>query len=293
MGDYIKLFKTETERKAFEDSQTSYPYVSLSEDTMKVHYSPIKFRLTNYNKHKVNVGDILLKDNYVVSPSEYKSGMGEAIGIICMPVSHTPDGKVRIVSLDYMNSSTPAIGNSSPEYIYWGGYEYDEEEGGMYFPPSGLSYLNNFPIINSSGTAVLTTSIQGIDSWGYIPSDIFNSKDSLGPSEYKYYNNSSYNNYIPCPYLSDGSQNPLFVAKSYIIPGTSTVATIANPLADFDGKSNTDLILKAVTNWNTEVDDSNYMRGQYPAAVTCDLYSKGNLTWHLPALGELAYICAN
>ena len=227
MSDYIKLFSTESERTAYENGEDfQVPYVSFSDDTKKVNY------LSKFLKpiDLAEVGDIVLDGKIMcVSPSNYSKveGFKNPIGIVGIKKGFLPDGMGRIVSLDYMSVSTPTTGTTvvSQARMYWGA------AGAI----PGIDQSQWVPFIDDNGT--LTTTIQGFKKYrGYIPSTAFNQKPSL-ISGYGYYPTNQPQYYVPCPFLEDGTLDPNFIATSYIIPGTSTVATApSNVLKDFDGK---------------------------------------------------------
>lgn len=275
MSDYIKLFSTESERTDYEASQDfKIPYVSLSEATGKVHY------LSDFLIDPANaeVGDVMLNNRMCVSPTKYSMFQGQEVGIVGIKKGLLPDGKGRIISTNFMDLSTPTTGskNGTPS-LCWGA------SGDI----SGLNYLNQVPCIDNSGT--LTTSIQTIQNQGYVPSTQYNDIASL-ITGYGYKSSVSAGKYCPCPFLSDGTLDPNFIATSTTLPGTSTVTTIANALADFDGAGNTQ---KIMANCTVQIPTNSNSAGNYPAAHLCTLYNIGNLDWYLPSSGELELIQAN
>lgn len=277
MSDYIKLFSTESERTDYEASQDfKIPYVSLSEATGKVHY------LSDFLIDPANaeVGDIMLDNGMCVSLSNYPLFQGKEVGIVGIKKGLLPDGKGRIVSINLMDLSTPTTGSKNgTQSLIWGGPEVI----------SGLQDLTQVPCIDNKGT--LTTTIQTIQNYGFVPSTNFSTISSLitgysygvGGSSYQY-------KYCPCPFLEDGTLDPNFIATSTTLPGTSTVTTIANALADFDGAGNTQ---KIMTKCTVQTPTNQSVTGNYPAAHLCTLYNVGNLDWYLPSVGELAVIQAN
>ena len=85
----------------------------------------------------------------------------------------------------------------------------------------------------------------------------------------KYYD--TYGPFIPSPYLKDGSQNPAYI--------NTVEATTGNCLSDFNGKSNTAVLVG--------------LGSAYTAANACYQYGTTALpagNWYLPACGELGYI---
>lgn len=224
------------------------------------------------------VGDIVIKAEDTITfikSSDWSkvSNNWEAIGIVCIESRNTPDEKVRILSLDYMDYKNPTSGNSGTgSSMLWGTVQGDI---------SGVTNRDQVPCMSTSSNTQLTSSVQRAIDSSRIPTDYFN----IGPSAvtgYKYAYISD-GGYCPSMYLEDGSINPDAVALIKTIPGTSTEFTINNANSDFNGAYNTQKIM--------ELDTSYYTK--YPAARCCSLYNKGGLSWYLPAAGELACIVAN
>lgn len=275
MSDYIKLFSTESERTDYEASQDfKIPYVSLSEATGKVHYLSVFL----INPANAEVGDIMLNNGMCVSSTKYSMFRGQEVGIVGIKKGLLPDGKGRIISTNFMDISTPTTGSrNGTSALMWGA------NGDI----NGLNYLNQVPCIDNSGT--LTTTIQTLKNYGYVPSTQFSDIASL-ITGYGYPREVRSGEYCPCPFLSDGTLDPNFIATSTTLPGTSTVTTIANALADFDGTGNTQ---KIMANCTVQIPTKSNSAGNYPAAHLCTLYNVGNLDWYLPSLGELELIQAN
>ena len=216
-----------------------------------------------------------------INPSNWSnvSNNWEAIGIVGIESRNTPDSKVRILSLDYMDYNNPTTGNSGTGvYMYWGA------DGDI----SGLSNKNQIPCMSTSDNTALTDSIQRAVGYSRIPTDYFNVEASAIEG-YKYTTISD-GLYHPSMYLEDGSINPDAIVTQFMIPGTSTSSNINNASADFDGLNNTSKIMSLCT---VDTPVNSYDSGNYPAAQCCSLYNKGNLQWYLPASGELACIVAN
>lgn len=232
-------------------------------------------------KSQAKVGDIVLTNKIIVSPDNWdkvNKNRYEPIGIVCIPASHMEDGKLRIVSLDFMDYDNPETGSVNGKYMMWGAQE----------AIPNLNYYNQIP--NLFIDNALTDEIQTTSTILRIPSDIFSGRKSNYKNA-KYYNSESDSGYMgaPYPYLNDESINPQYRATSYTIPGTTTVSVISNPFSDFNGEYNTNQIMQLCT-VDTPINSSN--AGNYPAAQCCSLYNKGNLKWYLPSCGELGYIIA-
>lgn len=255
MSEKIKLFSTETERETYENIQSYQPIsTTLSEDTDIVHYDSVFFK----TGQQAQVGDIMLDNKLFINPDYYDLFKNdyEVIGIVAIEKGFLPDKKGRVIS--HMLIS----GENGATSLSWG------NTGSI----SGLDYYTTVPVINASGSADLQPTIQRTDQQGvYYPSDNYTVKESLVPGYYYQYNYTS-SNYAPCPYMEDGTLNPIFMATWAILPNQSAVTIISNANADFDGKYNTKKILES--------------SGSHLAAERCVAYNVGNLDWYLPAYGE-------
>lgn len=200
------------------------------------------------------------------------------IGVVVVPTSHKhyEDNKCAIMSLNYMNTSTPTTGGDGQYYIVWG----------MSINIDELSYFDVVPYIGGAG--VVGDTILGTNNHGCYPSDknTFTGVDNPYDIKTKYYS-SSYNYYTPSPYNNDGTFNPNY---NLIVSPSSTT----NALADFDGYNNTKKILAV----RGEKDYSSWiprLLEDFPSASCCDMYftpgiPQGN--WYLPSAGEIGYILA-
>lgn len=262
MSKKIKLFSTETERETYENVQ-SYQSISttLSEDTDIVHYDSIFFK----TGQQAQVGDIMLDNKLFVNPNYYDLFKNdyEVIGVVAIEKGFLPDKKGRVISHMFISEQEGGIPSTSPAtQLSWG------DNGSI----SGLDYYTQFPVINASESADLQLTIQRIGTQdAYYPSDNYTSKESLVPGYY-YDGNYTSKKYAPCPYIEDGTLNPIFIATWAILPNQSTITIISNANADFDGKYNTKKILES--------------SGSHLAAEKCVAYNVGSLDWYLPAYGE-------
>ena len=237
-------------------------------------------------KEQAKIGDIVLEGNKIVSPETYKQLKdANPIGIVIVPYSSSPDGKIRMIGLDYMTNSTTEGSRDPITVPIWG----------INKAIPGLSYKQQLPII-SSESLVPTDKIVNHNNNGAIPlsEDMSQNSKSASTVEGYYYNktllDSKYYKYlVPNAVLEDEKPNPLYRATSYINENGVKV-TISNPLADFDGKKNTDLILKVDNKSETEYPGG---KTDFIAAKMCTLYNKGGLSWYLPACGELGYLVCN
>ena len=195
------------------------------------------------------------------------------IGVVVIPSSHDVygTGECAVMSLKYMNYTTPNEGSISYQGMCWGGYGNDIS-------------LYNYTSAATIGSVTAQTETVSFTGYPYLPSDAFTvttcTKDT----------NASYSSYgrtaAPSPYLTDGSRN-----SQYYTNGN-------NALSDFDGVGNTNILTGLATgeDWKTATSITNNSGSTYyPAACCCWRYStvgtvQGN--WYLPACGELGYLCA-
>lgn len=177
-----------------------------------------------------------------IHPSKYKSDLGTAVGVIVIPKGMLPDGKARFVALQDATYSSVKWSASSTE--------------------TSLTNYGKIPTTNNTGSTNT-----GSSHSGYLPSDdkSFAGATSYIDPETKYKGTTPY---IPSPYLEDGSLNPAYCAT---ISGN-------NALSDFNGKSNTDVLVGLGT--------------AYTAANAAKNYAVDgvDIDWYLPAAGELSFI---
>ena len=148
-----------------------------------------------------------------ISASKWNSSLGTPIGVVVIPSNFLPDGKARIVSLNYVDSS----GNTStlPNGMIWGVKGTD----------TTLTNYKNVPITNNTGSVS-----SSYNSMGYLPSDNFTGDTSFVDSSAKY--NTTNTNKIPSPY--NGSEFNTDYSKK--ISGN-------NALSDFIGLNNTQVLV--------------------------------------------------
>ena len=213
---------------------------------------------------------------------QYKEGF-TPIGIIVIPTSHDvyETGEAGVMALVAGHCGFPDTGGENSNMM-WGHNGVD----------IGLPNLN---VVARQGTmdGDVLDEVDGVSNNGYMPlvrSNMKNGKQCPTDPEAWYYDtNSSSSGYIPSPYLEDGSRNPNYYK-------TDSPSSPLNAMADFNGKSNTDLILSLTTaqpDWKTADTIINQKDPGYcPAACVCWRFhtmgtSQGD--WYLPACGELGY----
>lgn len=232
---------------------------------------------------EAKVGDIVVEGKNIVSIEDYNKQSKSAIGIVALEAKNTPDGKIRVLSLNFMSENNISEGSINPSYIYYGGYDNNN------YTNFGLPYYNQFPCVSDPNTNEPQDLVQKIDSYGFIPTDYFTKQKSLNKDLY-YNDNINNQNKIANMFLEDGTLNPLTQVTKVTLPGTTTTTKLNNPLTDFNGKENTDQILKICNEIPDQYKSSNGTQYKAPAAYLCKHYSAGKLDWYLPSAGELACI---
>ena len=213
-----------------------------------------------------------LNDGEDVIPKSYAP-----IGIVVIPASHNVYGDYAcgVMSLVGMSYNNPDTGSITPSGLYWG-------------PAQDIESLYNYNRVVNIGTTEISSSAQGLDWFGVLPSDIFTGdacETGFYPNEWPYGTV-----YSPSPYNADGSRNPVYYQ-------TSSPSDTTNALSDFSGKQNTQQILDLSIgqyNWRTDSTIINSdSTGYYPSACCCwRFHTEGTKQgdWYLPSCGELGYM---
>ena len=258
---YLKLFKTESDYTSAKDS-FSYPTVSYTIENREVNMVPIHKRPI-----KAVFYDSATNSFVKLYPDEITEAIPTytPIGVEVIPAEHDVygTGQAGIMSLAEMNYTTPDVGSSEYQYMYWGGYGTD----------TVLPNYNKVNLVN--GTTV---------NYGHLPYDKFTGTTSLdGVSKY-----TSTSNKIPSPYNADGSRNEAYYTTAY---------STANALSDFDGVGNAKVLTDLATSqsdWKTANTITNsYDEGYYPAACCAWRFHTTGTDqgqWYLPACGEMGYV---
>ena len=224
------------------------PHVALIEETNSVSYKAI-----TPPPLPAMAGDIAYWDGSSVKTctvDTWSTSLGTPVGVVVIPESFAPDGKVRIISLKPVDKN----GNQSDshQFLYW-------ETSGNYVDTSLTNY-NRVPTTDNAGSTST-----GSDSYGFLPSDKFTGTQSYVDPEAKY---SQTSNLIPSPYLGD-APNPEYY---------KTISGYNNAFSDFNGLSNTQTLVGLGSDYQAANACWKYKDGV------------SNLQWYLPAMGELGYL---
>lgn len=198
---------------------------------------------------KMKAGDVAYWDGSnvkTIDVDNWNTSLGTPIGVVVIPEGLLPDGIGRIISL------TPANDGNS---IGWSSVKTDN------------SQLTNYAYVPNMDSNQIVT---GHFNEACLPSDAKTEMQSIA-DPLAYYNTSTYELFrlAPSPYLGD-ALNP-----DYYMDITGN-----NALSDFNGKSNTEILLSSGTD--------------YTAANAAYNYSDGisSVQWYLPSAGEIGFLCA-
>lgn len=282
MNTHVNTFK---DQKAYAEQASNViaPAVNYLEDGNIVEYKQ-NYRPMTQDKTKAKVGDIVFFNNMFQS-----DGLEEAVtyadpkdpnvsiivenetiyGIVTIPSSHTEDGSVRIVSVDFMS-----IGDA--KQLYWGPYndtvDMDTSDKIATIVPgtTTVSLSNNgyFPT-NYHKINALNNNADILTSWDLYA--VSNNKETMSP------------------YSNFGKNSMFFNSDGVTAFG-------------LNGLANTNAILEKSTLGNTGHEDpvNSANAGFYPAAEACSVYLSDdeNVTgsvsekYYLPSVAELAYFVA-
>ena len=251
-----------------------------------------KFKTKYVSSKDAKIGDIMLSNNKIMPFGVYlleKDNLKyEPVGIVAIPKGILPDGKGRLVSIDYMDYNNPQQGNKTPIYMCWG-------DTITNFPKNMCIY--GFWKTSASDNSQIT----GVQkNYNAIPSNYMKKTYESNVYPKHYYNAGGGPPVYPMlsSFLPGEKLNPSIFLEETTLPGTSTTTSLRESYEegfkiaqiDFDGKGNTDRILAATTATSI-INISN--QGNFPAANCCHLYKKGNREWYLPAIGEVIMIYQN
>ena len=226
---HLLKFQSEADYKTAKKNHLVIPNVSSVEETGNVY---INGRFTT--KEKAEAGTIIAYHEHTGGEKEIKYIVPEAFdktdpywkadAVVVVPYSHTGDGTVRAMALNYASVDTPATGGAASG-IAWGSYidiaEINNYSGGMKF----VNYNDQTSSYGSYGNV-------------FLPSDAF-SGEKVNPydTETIY---TARENYAPSPYNEDGTKNDAYHSLGAFASVTN------NCLQDMDGKGNTFNILRTL-----------------------------------------------
>ena len=244
---YIRLFENDADYQSFISGGGGdfvFPNVSYVEGDNAVHYHPVP---------PPGAGAIVYKsgsDLLTVDYTLWDSSMGTPVGVLVIPEGFAPDGKARMLSLQWASSSSTS--STSARSMMWGVYGTDTS-------------LTNYTRVPTTDNAGSTTT--GSNSSAYLPSDKFTGIVSYVDPLTQYSGTSR--TMIPSPYLGD-KPNPAYYAP---------ISGYNNALSDFDGKGNTDVLVALGADYVA----ANAARNYKAAGAE-------EIEWYLPAAGELGYM---
>lgn len=241
---YLKVFNTESQYQEFKKGRDYVtPNISLINENNTVSLTPIQ----------ILTGDVAYWDGSKVNITPYRKwneSLGTPVGVVVIPSGFTPDGKVRIISLN----SVDASGNTTTSHadIVWSVKGTD----------TNLTNYTKVPTIDNAGSTST-----GSNNYGYLPSDMFTGTTSYVDSKANYFSAST-NYMVPSPYLGN-EPNPEYY---------KTLSNGYNALSDFNGLSNTETLVGLGSGYTAANAAWKYNDGS------------SNLQWYLPGMGELGFI---
>ena len=226
---HLLKFQSEADYKTAKKNHLVLPNVSSVEETGNVY---INGRFTT--KEKAEAGTIIAYHEHTGGEMEIKYIAPEAFdntdpywtadAVVVVPYSHTGDGTVRAMALNYASVDTPATGGASGG-IVWGN---KVDIAGINNYAGGIKFTNYDDQTSSYGTNMPV----------YLPSDAF-SGEKVNPYDTETIYTAT-GNYAPSPYNEDGSKNDAYHSLGVFASVTN------NCLKDMDGKGNTFKILRTL-----------------------------------------------
>ena len=242
---YFKVFDNETQYSQFvESSDYVLPNISVFRDSGSMKIKPYI---------PISLGDVAYWDGSKMKTipfDKWNVSLGTPVGVVVIPNGMLPDGKPRIISLNYVDASGNT--STSSKSMKWSNVSVD----------TSLTNYNRVPTTDNAGSTS-----NGSNSYGYLPSDNFTGATSYVDSKAKY---NSTSNMIPSPYLGDDKTlNPEYC---------KAISGYNNALSDFNGLSNTETLVGLGADYVAANAAYKYSDGV------------SNLQWYLPAMGELGFL---
>lgn len=247
--------------------------------------------LKNIELEQIDTCNIVLVENVsgqifqTPNPEAFTPSKFTPIGIVVIPSSHDVygTGECGVIALKSASLTTPDNGQSTNCIIYFG--------QALEYQNLGLPQFSNIVCQGTFNSDLLDT-VDGVVEKGRLPLNnvVPNAIECLtDPGTYYQYINNSEIGYVPSPYLIDGSRNPNYYK-------TDPPSSPTNVLSDFNGKSNTKILIDLATaqsDWKTaSLITNNLGIGYSPAACCCwRFHTEGTKQgdWYLPACGEFGY----
>ena len=289
MNKYINSFEDQL-RYSSGYSTISRPSVTYLKDSGDVLFKD-NYHAPTEDKTQAHVGDLVFMNDMIyteeiegdkplyMDPRDPRVSMmrenDTCAGVVVSLPGYANDGKIRIVSLDFMNYNEPQNGSQTPVDMMWG--KTNALVSNLNAKDKILSY--------SPGTTTLV-----LNGYSYFGTD-FSLIDCYTRSEdtrlsYDYYAGS--NSMIPSPYNNSGEKNDIYFSN--------TSSILSDGLC---GESNTDKIINMSS---AEIGDSSFSNQQevYPAAMCCRSYFYDNIHnedgdsvyYYLPSIAELGLLAA-
>lgn len=222
-------FKNKDDYKIAKKNHLVRPNVSSIEESGDIH---INGRFVS--KEKAEAGTIIAYHEHTNGEKEIKYIVPEAFdkndnywtadAVVVVPYSHTGDGTVRAMGLNYASCNTPATGGEATS-ITWG-------------PTVDIAGINNYTGGMNFSNYDDQTSSYGSSIPIYLPRDAFSGK-KVNPYDTETIYTASMN-YAPSPYNEDGTKNDAYHSLGAFASVTN------NCLKDMDGKGNTFKILRTL-----------------------------------------------
>lgn len=249
------------------------------------------YRQPTEDKTKAQVGDLVFLNDIIytddieggqplyMDPNDplvtYMYDQTTCLGVVVMPSDLTTDGKVRIVSLAYMDYNNTRYGNKYPVLMKWG--------------ESDL-VVHGVPAYDRIHATVPGTSSILFVNNSFFATD-FNLVDAFiaDPDNSCRYDYNAQNSGVPTPYANGGAFNDY----DYIFPFGSILGQ------GFNGEELTDALVECAEIDPSEITTINNQPGSYPAAVCCASYYSTELAdfsidahYYLPSIAELGMLMA-